>query len=90
MHQGEKEAVFAFNSRNNRCEGNLWGAEGGNDNRWLSMRMIMILMVMVRMMIMKMIMMMKVFFRFSTVEDCVAACGGGQPQERAECHQVII
>ena len=26
--------------------------------------------------------------RFSTLENCVASCGGGRPQERAECHQV--
>ena len=26
--------------------------------------------------------------RFSTLEDCVASCGGDRPQERAECHQV--
>jgi len=56
--EGEEKPVFAFNSRNNRCEGFLWGTQGGNDNR------------------------------FSTLEDCVASCGGGQPQERAECHQV--
>ena len=42
------------------------------------------------MMMMKMKVKVRVFFRFSTLEDCVAACGGGQPQERAECHQVII
>ena len=28
--------------------------------------------------------------RFSTLEGCVAACGGEEPQERAECHQVIL
>ena len=33
MYQGDQEPVFAFNSRNNRCEGFLWGTEGGNDNR---------------------------------------------------------
>jgi len=56
--QGGAKPVYAFNSRNNRCEGFLWGVEGGNENR------------------------------FSTLEDCVASCGGGRPQERAECHQV--
>ena len=33
MYQGDQEPVFAFNSRNNRCEGFLWGTEAGNDNR---------------------------------------------------------
>ena len=28
--------------------------------------------------------------RFSTLEGCVATCGGEEPQERAECHQVIL